>query len=76
MISRRARSSSLLVVGLIVLTGSCQSPAAEDAMLPARFRKLVPLAKPLGPPQPGEWREAHPEPAESLEAMGQGKGGD
>ena len=40
---------------------------ADDARLPAEFQKLLPLAVPLGPPRPGDWRAAHPEPAETYQ---------
>jgi archaemetzincin len=60
------RATPMLVASLALNASVCFSAGpAEEAMLPARFRKLVPLVKPLEAPQPGEWREAHPEPAET-----------
>ncbi len=39
--------------------------AGQRDDLPAEFRKLLPLHKKLGKPQPGEWLAVHPEPGQT-----------
>jgi archaemetzincin len=43
-----------------VALGSQNEPA-----LPAQFRKLLPLHRELGKPQPGDWLSVHPEPGQT-----------
>jgi archaemetzincin len=49
--------------------GAADGPAnrpANNEMLPAEFQKLLPLHKPLGKPQPGDWLAEHPEKGQTF----------
>ncbi|HEX4150111.1 MAG TPA: archaemetzincin [Pirellulales bacterium] len=49
---------------LVLAAGICGAPlllAADPAVLPLHLRRLVPLHKPLGKPQPGDWLDKHDE---------------
>jgi archaemetzincin len=39
---------------------------ADDPMLPAKLKKLLPLHEPLGTPQPGDWLAEHPEEGQTF----------
>jgi archaemetzincin len=52
-----------LVVVLALV--ECQGGRAPSAP-PSRFDRLLPLHRPLGPPQPGDWLAAHAEPGQSF----------
>jgi len=42
------------------------SEASDAIMLPAKFKKLLPLHTPLGEPSPGDWRFVHQEPGQTF----------
>jgi hypothetical protein len=45
----------------------------DNASLPPKFRRLVPLHHPLGKPAPGDWLSAHREPGQSYAQYVRGK---
>ena len=60
-----------LLIFCYALFGTCAGCADADApddklMLPAKFRKLLPLHTELGKPQPGDWLAAHHEPGQTF----------
>jgi archaemetzincin len=67
-----------IVAGWLILAASVLSADAlaappraaafDPATLPAEFRRLVPLHKPLGPPQPGDWLDENKEPGQTYQA--------
>ena len=62
----------LLIVGwLCLLVVSCagndsDGRTPDERMLPAKFRKLLPLHTKLGKPKPGDWLAEHEEPGQTF----------
>ena len=66
---RTALPTSSIVCGLLlsVCAGCAEAGDSNDKlMLPAKFRKLLPLHAKLGKPKPGEWLAAHEEPGQTF----------
>jgi archaemetzincin len=62
-----------IVAGLVIGTlGMVAAPALltvggeSSDEIPAKFRKLVPLHKKLGPPRPDDWLDVHKEPGQTF----------
>ena len=58
-----------LVAGLAMFVTCSGCPGAEPSaklMLPAKFRKLLPLQKKLGKPEPHDWLANHQEPGQTF----------
>jgi archaemetzincin len=56
----------LLIFGCVVVVLVWAGSRPEgDAMLPAEFRKLLPLHTKLGKPRPGDWLVVHAEPGQT-----------
>ena len=66
-----------LITGALVLAvhAGCTNAAdpADASMLPAKFRKLVPLHTTLGKPQPGDWLDRHDEPGQTFRQYVRGR---
>ena len=57
----------LLVLWLVGWgAGTRAAEPADDEMLPAEFKTLLPLHKPLGKPQPGDWLANHEESGQTF----------
>ena len=60
---------SLIVCSVLLAAHTGCTNAAEptdELMLPAKFRKLLPLHGKLGKPQPGDWLDRHAEPGQTF----------
>jgi archaemetzincin len=60
----------VILWGIALLLATARSAGASEPgapdRLPAPFEKLLPLHTKLGPPRPGDWLDAHPEPGQSF----------
>ncbi|NQU25236.1 MAG: Zn-dependent protease [Candidatus Nealsonbacteria bacterium] len=56
-----------IVCGLLLSVGCAEAgDSADKLMLPAKFRKLLPLHTKLGKPKPGEWLAEHEESGQTF----------
>jgi archaemetzincin len=67
----KLRPQLLIVSWLCLLVVSCASNDSDgrtpdERMLPAKFRKLLPLHTKLGKPRPGDWLAEHEEPGQTF----------
>ncbi len=61
--------SGLLPAVCLAACAACArgAEASEDEVLPATFKKLLPLHKKLGKPGPHDWLANHPEPGQTFQ---------
>jgi archaemetzincin len=79
MVKRRSTMPTRLLVPLlmagcvVVVVAWAGSRPENEAVLPAQFRKLLPLHTKLGKPRPGEWLAVHSEPGQTYAEYVEGR---
>ena len=63
---RREVSAAFWVACLVDCVSGTRAAEPADKMLPAEFRKLLPLHQPLGEPGPSDWLANHNEPGQTF----------